>query len=318
MSAHRVLFVGILLVQLAPTVLAQHVDVLVFDAGGRIGVGEFDYENPGISDRRVHLAGFDDFYSVNNPGFTAFSGPDSLPGNHDLRWEFLPMTVDSGRHAGYRSTLLFWDGGGESPAFGPTPTEDYEFSLFGRDAPATADGGNEIVPGDVIARTPPNGALHEHRYYYLDDNGDGLNATIPAAGIYVIGMRLLIEGLEPSDPLFMVWSTPEAAVLPAIQPAAAWVNQRVESLFVETAPGDFDGDTDVDGADFLAWQRNPPAIGGANALTEWELHFGTASAASASYQLVPEPTSLHYVAWCLLVSQFSIRGRRPGVDSVST
>lgn len=315
-SLQRMLLANLFLAQSIPFVCAQHVDVLVFDDGGKVGVGEFNFENPGISDKRVHLAGFDGLYSVNNPGFVAFAGPDSLPGNQDLRWDFLPMTVDSGPHAGYRSTLLYWDGTGGSPAFGPTLTDDYEFSLFGRDAPATADGGAEIVPGDVITQTPPNGALHEHRFYYLDDNGDGLNTTIPAAGIYVVGMRLLIEGLEHSDPLFMVWSTPEVAVLPAIQPSAAWVNDRVDSLFIETPIGDFNEDGDVDGADFLDWQRSPTALGGADSLTQWELNYGMGTAVPASLESVPEPASLHiFVCW-LALSQLFLPRRRVCVESV--
>ena len=61
------------------------------------------------------------------------------------------------------------------------------------------------------------------------------------------------------------------------------------------APGDFDSDGDVDGADFLAWQRGN-ATGGTTAanLTLWENNFGT-SAAGASTGAVPEPTSI-----CLL------------------
>ncbi len=57
-------------------------------------------------------------------------------------------------------------------------------------------------------------------------------------------------------------------------------------------PGDFDGDSDVDGADFLEWQRDQT---GRN-LSDWESNFGTgsgsSSALSASLATVPEPTSV--------------------------
>ena len=56
-------------------------------------------------------------------------------------------------------------------------------------------------------------------------------------------------------------------------------------------PGDFDGDGDVDGADFLAWQTGAATPAD---LTLWENNFGT-SAAGASTGAVPEPTSI-----CLL------------------
>jgi hypothetical protein len=55
--------------------------------------------------------------------------------------------------------------------------------------------------------------------------------------------------------------------------------------------GDFDGDYDVDGADFLAWQRgevsNPPS---AEDLALWQTQFGTTSPSTATTVL--EPTTL--------------------------
>jgi len=54
-------------------------------------------------------------------------------------------------------------------------------------------------------------------------------------------------------------------------------------------PGDFDGDADVDGADFLLWQRTS---GDATELGVWGSNFGTPSEGTAATQAVPEPTSL--------------------------
>jgi len=51
--------------------------------------------------------------------------------------------------------------------------------------------------------------------------------------------------------------------------------------------GDFDGDGDRDGADFLFWQRNP----GVGDLADWEANFGVPPL-SAITTSVPEPTSL--------------------------
>jgi hypothetical protein len=56
-------------------------------------------------------------------------------------------------------------------------------------------------------------------------------------------------------------------------------------------PGDFDDDDDVDGADFLKWQRseltNPPSQ---SDLDDWQVYFGNfALAATAS---IPEPSTL--------------------------
>ena len=68
--------------------------------------------------------------------------------------------------------------------------------------------------------------------------------------------------------------------------------------------GDFDGDGDVDGADFLAWQRGEASGGATTAnLTLWESNFGT-SANAAAANAVPEPTaalllSFASVLWCM-------------------
>lgn len=51
-------------------------------------------------------------------------------------------------------------------------------------------------------------------------------------------------------------------------------------------PGDFDQDGDVDGADFLEWQRND---GSAVSLADWQSNYGPSALSASS---VPEPTSL--------------------------
>ncbi len=60
-----------------------------------------------------------------------------------------------------------------------------------------------------------------------------------------------------------------------------------------TNPGDFDGDGDVDGTDFLTWQRGE-SPGGATAadLAEWQTCIGTIYSSTASAEPVPEPGTL--------------------------
>ena len=116
---------------------AQHVDVLVWDDGGRVGVGEYDFDNQVPTDSRVQigrLAGPDgpEAYTASAPGFIALTGSDALPGSQFLEWDFLPMTVDSGPNAGYRSTLLYWDGLSEDPEFGPTPRKSKPRRMSGK------------------------------------------------------------------------------------------------------------------------------------------------------------------------------------------
>ncbi len=62
-------------------------------------------------------------------------------------------------------------------------------------------------------------------------------------------------------------------------------------------PGDFDGDVDVDGTDFLTWQRNP-SVG---TLTDWRDNYGLAESLAA-VRAIPEPTTLVISAMAALLS----------------
>lgn len=71
--------------------------------------------------------------------------------------------------------------------------------------------------------------------------------------------------------------------------------------------GDFDGDGDVDGSDFLVWQRNP----GIGNLGDWQANFGTGGA-QASGAAVPEPAS--QVAAVLLFATIATLARCMGTS----
>ncbi len=61
------------------------------------------------------------------------------------------------------------------------------------------------------------------------------------------------------------------------------------NVLIQGVSGDFDSDTDVDGADFLAWQRN----GSVGSLSDWEAGFGATSLGGLSVtHAVPEPSTL--------------------------
>ncbi len=83
-----------------------------------------------------------------------------------------------------------------------------------------------------------------------------------------------------------------------------WPNGRMQTFFdvavdqylniTIPGPGDFDGDGDVDGRDFLAWQRggSPDPLSAAD-LAEWQTNYAEAiSSLSASAVQVPEPAFL--------------------------
>jgi hypothetical protein len=66
--------------------------------------------------------------------------------------------------------------------------------------------------------------------------------------------------------------------------------------FPDSAPGDFDGDDDVDGRDFLIWQRGLSTGGPLSPtdLSDWQTHYGTSGLAALA--AVPEPASVALVA----------------------
>ena len=64
---------------------------------------------------------------------------------------------------------------------------------------------------------------------------------------------------------------------------------------VPFTPGDFDMDGDVDGADFLLWQRDP----GVGLLADWETNFGDGGPLIAEASAVPEPSTLALLALAL-------------------
>jgi len=78
--------------------------------------------------------------------------------------------------------------------------------------------------------------------------------------------------------------------LPPQDYALAWWTGLAPEIQPPNLLGDFDSDNDVDGADFLAWQRDQ-SVG---SLSSWEDDFGSIGALAAA-GVVPEPTT-----WVLL------------------
>lgn len=68
--------------------------------------------------------------------------------------------------------------------------------------------------------------------------------------------------------------------------------------------GDFDSDGDVDGSDFLEWQRTD---GSATGLTDWQMNYGTPSNVTASAASVPEPSSLILLLTSCLLAAYGNR-----------
>jgi hypothetical protein len=99
-------------------------------------------------------------------------------------------------------------------------------------------------------------------------------------------------------------------MVPNLGPGKAWAlnpGGATVFLYVVTAPifaGDFDNDGDVDGRDFLIWQRGgSPSPLSAGDLADWRANYGTGSL-SANSSAVPEPGTsimlLSALCWAIM------------------
>ncbi|WP_145059555.1 hypothetical protein [Adhaeretor mobilis] len=86
----------------------------------------------------------------------------------------------------------------------------------------------------------------------------------------------------------------------------------VPGLVEYVTSGDFDADLDIDGVDFLAWQRGFGTMFDASDLEDWQDHYGAGGTSPSLAVAVPEPASIVLVIFSLLAGQgFFRRQSRP-------
>ena len=80
--------------------------------------------------------------------------------------------------------------------------------------------------------------------------------------------------------------------------------EEVLDLSALLVAGDFDADGDVDGADFLDWQRGLGSLYQASDLADWQANYGTTSGSTGTAESVPEPSSLAIHSVLVLILKF--------------
>ena len=150
-------------------------------------------------------------------------------------------------------------------------------------------GTTAITQYDVLATT---------RFAFLDGT---LEATLTGGFVPAIGnmFTFLTTGVNG------VFGEFENLVLPA---GFQWdVDYLADSVVLKVlglgTSGDFDGDGDADGRDFLVWQRNP-SVGN---LADWQANYGNGPLSAATS--VPEPSALVLVI-CAIGYYSSLASRR--------
>lgn len=305
---------------------AQHSDVLLQTLNGKAVTGAADYDNNTWTlGAQVYRRNFLSNFRSADPGFTGFAygnanmpaGAGSFPSSYNVSFDLLPMSIGQ-----VSSNLFYWNGadlGGDGldmtdvrfirPTGVAWEIFDANFNLF------SATGTDQLVPGGLIQRTSSDidpfdgvdsGAIHKHLVLQLDDN-DGNSGTSPAQGIYMIAWQARAVGFETSDPFLFVHRTSTISDA-ANNLAADWAIANLEMLTSPVLRGDYDADGDVDGNDFLDWQRTLGSAGAslsadgsdngvidAADLMVWRDNFGAIdqiSSASVSASSVPEPAAM--------------------------
>jgi hypothetical protein len=278
------------------SVRAQHFDILSQQSNGSVVTGTADFDsNQWRIGVRVFHRDFDSDFAINNPGFNSLgagspsmpAGAQALLGATDLSWDFLPMTIN-----GVAQNLFYWNGQdtdglpgltSNDVSFGPLPGPNYTLSLFDKsNAKISVAGTNAVVPGGVIDTTALDGAMHRHRFFFLErDSGSG---PPPADGLYLVAMRLRMAGLVDSLPILIVFGTPASSVPAEDDAAVPWVEQQLNRT------GDYNRNGVVDAADYVTWRNTLnqsgtglPADGSGNQIVDpadydvWRMHYGNVS-----------------------------------------
>lgn len=186
---------------------------------------------------------------------------------------------------------------------------------FGTITDADLDGAAVITSTTIETLTSPGSILNVNGDFTMSGNNSVLNMLIGAPtahdqinvtgnlaadGILNIGTGSVTLGAAAGDifDIFTFGSVSgsfDAVNLPELGVGLGWdtssllVNGQLAVVSVAT-PGDFDGDGDVDGRDFLAWQRGQsPTPLSAGDLADWQANYGQSGPLTASSTAVPEP-----------------------------
>lgn len=176
---------------------------------------------------------------------------------------------------------------------------------------ATAN--NNLAGGASLPDDPLNG-INWRTPYSTADASDGFTLILDLVTIDTYRVRIIDDNVTKLDVSGQLFNEPEVAgqgleriVLYGSETSAGstppgavlYFNNMSISVTDAGVAGDFDGDGDVDGADFLLWQRggSPNPLSQAD-LATWRNNFGAAAATvSAS---VPEPSSAMLAALAVL------------------
>ncbi len=209
-----------------------------------------------------------------------------IPGEHDFNGTdgFTPPVGDV--------PLIGWD-------YGTITGTNFPFNKYVLDTP--------LVAGNFISITL---AWDREVELTIDDGSFAINDTFEDGDLTNLDLYLIPSGETnigeeiaisessdssvehmlveiPFDGDYDIWVFRNEQFAPAQDYGIAWQYGLAPDLPAPNLLGDFDNDNDVDGADFLTWQRNTTV----GSLLDWQSEYGMTSVVVAA-TTVPEPTSL--------------------------
>ena len=138
-------------------------------------------------------------------------------------------------------------------------------------------------------------ALAEWHNVHVEVTDTGGASGVGLLSLTVDGVTLSVD-MAASLAASANWASP-AMIGRKMSSVLGYFDGALDEVRIATEPytvplGDFDGDGDVDGNDFLVWQRGGSPNGATSGdLAEWQNHLGEGVGASAAASAVPEPTS---------------------------
>jgi hypothetical protein len=218
-----------------------------------------------------------------------------IPGEHELNGNYGEPTVGNVPHIG-------WDFG--TIAAEPFPINKYKLEgnlqaghwfsatlVWDRLVELATDGG---IAGQFDANdTFQADALDDLDLYLVPagTNDVGENDTAISQCVGCSEEHIFFEIPETGE--YELWVYGNSGTTSLTNYGLAWWYGLAPEIEPPDTVGDFDGDNDVDGRDFLVWQRNP-SVGD---LADWQANYGTGSLNAAT--AVPEPSGV-LMAWCAL------------------
>jgi hypothetical protein len=205
-------------------------------------------------------------------------GSDALAEFSRINWEYNVLNINGTANNG-----RIFEGSGVSS----TPGSGGDTGTL---AIPGGDGPGGIIHGDLSSSTPHTLSME---FIRLEDG-------LLQVATFVDGVEALRDEIKTTDTGFDVLGPPASSFnYIAFRNAVGDFDYVLDNLKVEVfgsnaeeETGDFDGDGDVDGRDFLLWQRggSPNALS-AGDLALWQAQYGTNPPLSA-VRAVPEPASL--------------------------